>query len=160
MDKTIDGLFKLVSEYGPQQVGIEVSGQQGAFIKWLQTEQMNRNIWFPFASNEKSGEPGIRPDMDKLRRFNLVVPWFKAGKVYFPSEMKTSKVLGILMGQYRLTTVNGIKGKDDGIDGTSQLAYLSPFKPSAGTAGPAECGGLWEEAQVEEATPLSNYQVT
>ena len=160
MDKTIDGLFKLVSEYGPQQVGIEVSGQQGAFIKWLQTEQMNRNIWFPFASNEKSGEPGIRPDMDKLRRFNLVVPWFKAGKVYFPSEMKTSKVLGILMGQYRLATVNGIKGKDDGIDGTSQLAYLSPFKPSAGTAGPAENGGLWEEAQEEEATPLSNYQVT
>ena len=160
MDKSINDLFRLVSEYGPQQVGIEVSGQQGAFIKWLQQEQMNRNIWFPFASSKGSGEPGIRPDMDKLRRFNLVVPWFKAGKMFFPEEMKQSKVLGTLMGQYRLATVNGIKGKDDGIDGTSQLAYLQPFKPSNGTGGPTEMSGIWEQAQEQEHTPLDNYQVS
>lgn len=160
MDKSINDLFRLVSEYGPQQVGIEVSGQQGAFIKWLQQEQMNRNIWFPFASSKGSGDPGIRPDMDKLRRFNLVVPWFKAGKMFFPEEMKQSKVLGTLMGQYRLATVNGIKGKDDGIDGTSQLAYLQPFKPSNGTGGPTEMSGIWEQAQEQEHTPLDNYQVS
>ena len=121
---------------------------------------MNRNIWFPFASSKDSGEPGIRPDMDKLRRLNLVVPWFKAGKMFFPEEMKQSKVLGILMGQYRLATINGIKGKDDGIDGTSQLAYLQPFKPSNGTGGPTEMSGIWEQAQEQEPTPLDNYQVS
>jgi len=160
MDKTINRLFEFVSEYGPQQVGIEVSGQQGAFIKWLQAEQMNRNIWFPFASSEKSGEPGIRPDMDKLRRFNLVVPWFKAGKIFFPEELKLSKMMGIYMGQLRLVTVNGIKGKDDAIDGTSQLAYLKPFKPYNGSGtGPMDPTGMWDDEAEPEGTPLSNYQV-
>lgn len=160
MDKSINDLFRLVAEYGPQQVGIEVSGQQNAFIKWLEQEQMNRNIWFPFASSSKTGEPGIRPDMDKLRRLNLVVPWFKAGKMYFPEEMKQSEVLGLLMGQYRLATAAGIKGKDDGIDGTSQLAYLTPFKPSQGAAGSIDSDGMWDDVQEREGTPLDNYQVS
>ena len=53
MDKSINDLFRLVQEYRPQSVGIEVTGQQGAFIKWLQGEMMARNIWFNFASSEK-----------------------------------------------------------------------------------------------------------
>jgi predicted phage terminase large subunit-like protein len=130
MDKSIDDLFRLVQEYKPQQVGIEVTGQQGAFINWLQNEMITRNVWFNFASSEKSNAPGIRPVVDKLSRFNIVVPWFKAGKIYWPEEMKQSQIMGQFMNQIRLVTQSGIKGKDDCIDTISMLGYLKPWKPS------------------------------
>lgn len=130
IDHTINDLFRLVQEYKPQQVGIEISGQQEAYIKWLQQEQMARNIWFNFASSEKSGKPGIRPVTDKLSRFNLIVPYFKAGKMYFPEQMRQTSIMGNFMQQIRLATRNGLKGKDDCIDTISQLGYLTPWKPS------------------------------
>ena len=161
MDKNINDLFKLNQKYKPINVGIEVTGQQNAFIKWLQSEMMVRNNWFNFASSSKSGEPGIRPTVDKLVRFNVVVPWFKAGKMYFPEEMKMSQALSITMGQLRLVTQSGIKGKDDCIDGISMLGYLTPWKPSdAGSLGTIEQDGLYEEYDHrEKATPLSSYIV-
>ncbi len=130
MAKTIDSLFRLVQIYRPQSVGVEITGQQGAFIKWLQQEMMTRNIWFNFASSEKSGAPGIRPVINKLTRFNLVVPLFKAGKMYFPEEMKASKIMGHFYGQIKLATMNGLKGKDDCIDTISMLMYMNAWKPS------------------------------
>ena len=130
MGKTVNDLFRLVQAYRPQSVGIEVTGQQGGFIKWLQQEQMNRNIWFNFASSQKSGEPGIRPVMNKLTRFNQVVPLFKAGKIHFPTELKASKVLGHFYNQLRLASRSGLKGKDDCIDTISMLLYLNAWKPS------------------------------
>ncbi len=130
MGKTVNDLFRLVQAYRPQSVGIEVTGQQGGFIKWLQTEQMNRNIWFNFASSAKSGEPGIRPVMNKLTRFNQVVPLFKAGKMHFPTELKASKIMGHFYNQLRLASRSGLKGKDDCIDTISMLLYLKPWKPS------------------------------
>ena len=133
MSKTVDDLFRLVQVYKPQSVGIEVSGQQLAFIKWLQQEMMTRNIWFNFASSEKSGTPGIRPLTNKLARFNLVVPLFKARKIFWPQEMKTTKILGNFFGQIKLATKNGLKGKDDCLDTISMLMYLNPWKPSEAT---------------------------
>jgi predicted phage terminase large subunit-like protein len=130
MGKTIDDLFRLVQEYRPQSVGIEVSGQQGAFIKWIQQEQMNRNIWFNFASSTSTGTPGIRPVLNKLTRFNQVVPLFKAGKIKFPTELKASKTLGMFYSQIRLASRSGLKGKDDCIDTISMLIYLNAWKPS------------------------------
>lgn len=130
MDKSIDDLFRLVQEYKPQQVGVEVTGQQGAFIQWLQNEMITRNVWFNFASSEKSNAPGIRPTVDKLQRFNVVVPWFKTGKMYWPEELKQSNIMGTFMNQIRLVTQSGIKGKDDCIDTISMLGYLKPWKPS------------------------------
>jgi phage terminase large subunit-like protein len=130
VDKAHDRLFELIQEYKPQSVGVEVSGQQLAFIKWLQDQMMIRNIWFNFASSEKSGTPGIRPVLNKLTRFNLVVPLFKAGKIYFPSEWRTSKIMAYFYGQIRLATKNGLKGKDDCLDTISMLMYLNAWKPS------------------------------
>lgn len=132
MDKNIDALFKLVQQYKPQAVGVEVTGQQGGFIPWLQKEQMNRNIWFTFASQK--GVPGIRPTSDKLTRFNLVVPWFKVGRIYFPQQMKDSIIMGNFMQQLKLCTVSGIKGHDDCIDTISMLAYLNPWEPAENTS--------------------------
>lgn len=136
MDKNVNDLFRLISEYNQvsqvQSVGVETSGQQGGFIPWLQQEMMNRNIWFNFAYSDKNNSnPGIRPIADKLSRFNLVVPWFKAGKIYFPEEMKATPIMGHFLGQIKLATVNGLKGKDDCIDTISMLAYMKPWKPSA-----------------------------
>lgn len=159
MDVSINDLFRLVQEYKPQQVGVEVTGQQQAFIKWLQQEMINRNIWFNFASSEKSGEPGIRPITDKLARFNLVVPWFKVGKMYFPEEMKTSTIMGHFMQQIRLATVSGLKGKDDCLDTISMLGFLKPWKPSDAVPTTPEEVSLWEEEHPEEHTALSSYIV-
>lgn len=134
MDKSLDHLFRLAQEYKPQSVGIEVSGQQQAFLKWIQQEMITRNIWFSFAQtvgvNGRSPTPGIRPITDKLSRFNLVVPWFKAGKMFFPEEMKRSNIMGLFMGQIRMVTNSGIKGKDDCIDTISMLGFLTPWRPS------------------------------
>jgi predicted phage terminase large subunit-like protein len=159
MDKTIDDLFRLVQDYGPQQVGVEVTGQQGAFVKWLQNEMIARNVWFNFASSEKSGDPGIRPVTDKLTRFNLVVPWFKTGKIYFPEEMKQSQIMGNAISQIRLATQSGLKGKDDFIDTISQLGYLKPWKPSASKpATPVELDA-WDETEYEAPSSLGSYIV-
>ena len=160
MDKNINDLFRLVQQYKPQQVGVETSGQQKAFIQWLQQEQMNRNVWFSFASSEKSGEPGIRPITNKLSRFNLVVPWFKAGKFYFPVEMKDSLIIGKIMGQISLVTDSGIKGKDDCIDGISMLGFFKPWKPSDAAPLSQSNSGIWEEDEPEETdSALSSYIV-
>ena len=160
MDKTIDQLFDGVSTYKPQQVGIEITGQQGAFITWLQQEMMSRNIWFNFASSEKSGAPGIRPTADKLARFNMVVPWFKARKIYFPLEMKNSIIVGKFLEQIRLTTKSGIKGKDDCLDTISQLAYLKPWKPSESAPVTAHEVEIWEEETGRgDESALSSYIV-
>lgn len=161
MDKTFNDLFRLVQAYKPQAVGIEVTGQQGAFINLLREEMMNRDIWFNFASDSKTNEPGIRPTVDKLQRFNLVVPWFKAGKMYFPSEMKSSVIMGLFMGQIRLVTQSGIKGKDDAIDTISQLAYLKPWKPAGNTSSQVdEESDVFADDEVEEqGSALNNYIV-
>lgn len=128
MEKSIDDLFRLVQQYSPQSVGVEITGQQGAFIQWLRKEQMDRNIWFNFAMEK--GSPGIRPVMDKLSRFHLVVPWFKAGKMFFPEELRESKIMEEFMSEISLATVNGLKGKDDCLDTISMLQYMNAFKPS------------------------------
>lgn len=161
MDKNVNDLFRLVQEYKPQSVGVEVSGQQLAFIKWLQNEMLTRNIWFNFASSEKSGSPGIRPVTNKLTRFNLVVPLFKAGKMYFPQEWRRSKIMAHFYGQIQLATKNGLKGKDDCLDTISQLMYLNPWKPSEAPSMMGHNGGPdWDEDErIEETHTLSVYVV-
>lgn len=160
IDKSFNNIFKFVSEYKPQAVGIEVSGQQQAYINLLKDAMQTRNIWFNFASSEKSGEPGIRPMADKLQRFNLVVPWFKAGKMHFPEEMKTSIIMGQFLQQIRLATSNGLKGKDDCLDTISMLGFLKPWKPSESAPLQEEEVEIWEnEGAKENSNALSSYIV-
>ena len=127
MDVTIEDLFRLTEEYDPQSVGVEITGQQGGFIEWLKNEMNYRDSYFNLT--QEKGRPGIRPTRDKLSRFNLVVPLFKAGKIRFPLEMKTSKILGIFIEQIALATKDGIKGKDDCIDTVSMLQNMNPWIP-------------------------------
>jgi len=141
MDKNINDLFRLAQMYNPQQVGIEVSGQQGGFIPWIQDQMMNRNIYFTLASDRNSSLPGIRPTTNKLVRFNTMVPLFKAHKMFFPEEMKEDFIITELMEELRLVSMKGMKSKhDDILDTISMLALLSTWKPS------------------EEATPTYNSE--
>lgn len=160
MDRTIEHLFRLVAQYKPQQVGVEVSGQQGAFIQWLQSEMLRRNVWFNFASSEQNGAPGIRPKGDKLTRFNLVVPWFKSGKFYFPEELRTGEFIGLFLQQLRLATTNGIKGKDDCLDTISMLAVMNAWKPSEELQVNQQEDSIWGfEDDGDYENSLSNYLV-
>lgn len=162
MDKNINDLFRLVALYRPQAVGIEISGQQGGFIKWLQQEMINRNVWFTFASSAKSGEPGINPTKNKLERFNIVVPWFKSGKIYWPEELRSSVIMGHFLGQIKLVTINGIKGKDDCVDTVSMLGYLTPWKPSddSGNIKDEDGNNIFEDdLPPDDVSPLASYVV-
>jgi len=128
MDTTIDDLFRLVREYNPQGVGVEVTGQQGGFIQWIQREMQYRDLYFNLTGEGK--KMGIRPTTDKLSRFNLVVPLFKAGKIRFPLEMKDTRVLGLFMEQISLATKDGIKGKDDCLDTISMIQNMNAWSPN------------------------------
>lgn len=162
MDKNIDDLFRLAQMYKPQQVGIEVSGQQGGFIPWLQEQMMDRNIYFPLASEGNDNSPGIRPNTNKLVRFNMVVPWFKARKIFFPIEKKQDPPIQEAINELSLASMSGFRSKkDDFIDTISMLASLKPWKPSEeAPLVHSETKDMWE-LDVEEETNdrLSSYIV-
>lgn len=145
MDKNIDALFRLAQLYKPQGVGIEVTGQQGGFIQWIQAQMLERNIYFPLTSENNNNNLGIRPNTNKLVRFNTVVPLFKARKIFFPIEKKNSPELAEALSELTLVTPGGFKSKhDDFIDTISMLSSMNPWKPSE--EAPISIGenGMWE----------------
>ena len=130
MDKNIDDLFRLVQEYKPQSVGVEISGQQKGFVIWIQNEMMHRNQYFTLASDKSSGEPGIRPTTDKMTRFNVVVPLFKAHKIYFPKQLRYGTCMVECYDELILASPSGFKSKkDDFIDTISMLGAIATYRP-------------------------------
>ena len=145
MDKNIDALFRLAQLYKPQGVGVEVTGQQGGFIQWIQGQMLDRNIYFPLASENNSNALGIRPNTNKLVRFNTVVPLFKARKIFFPIEKKSSPELAEALSELTLVTPGGFKSKhDDFIDTISMLSSMNPWKPSEEAPVAINENGMWE----------------
>ena len=131
MGKNVDDLFRLVSEYKPYSVGVEVSGQQGGFIPFIQREMIEKNIFFNLASDSNKSLPGIRPTTNKMQRFNTVVPMFKMGKIYLPTEYKTTVPVRELVEELTLVAPNGFRSKhDDAADTVSMLTVMPLFKPS------------------------------
>ena len=155
MDKNVDDLFVLAQKYKPLSVGIEVTGQQEGFIPWIKSEMVKRRIFFNLASSGNSNRPGIRPNTNKLQRFIVTVPWFKAGEMFFPEELKNEKVMLEMMEELRLASGNGLKSKhDDGIDTVSMLAAMSVFLPDA------ENPVQYQEDTGLFAAPTSNVDVS
>ena len=167
MDKTMDDLFRLNSKWNPLQVGIEVTGQQAGFIPWILDEMMTRNSWFSMASHNNSQQPGIRPSTDKLQRFNVTVPMFKKGSVFFPNELynddptNRDPALVELLLELRLASANGFKSKhDDGIDTISQLPLLSLVRPSEASPSHLGTSSMWDiEKEEVNDNPLRSYIV-
>lgn len=163
MDKNIDDLFRLAQMYKPQSVGLEVTGQQGGFIPWIQSEMMTRNIYFPLASEGNEGKPGMRPNTNKLVRFNTVVPLFKARKMFFPIERKHEAPMVEAMNELSLVAVSGIRSKhDDFLDTASMLSSLTTWRPSE-EAPIAESGkgdGMWDlDIEADADDRMASYIV-
>lgn len=162
MDQNINHLFRLAQEYKPQQVGIEVSGQQGGFISWIQDQMLQRNVYFTLASEGNDMKPGIRPNTNKLVRFNTVVPLFKARQMYFPIEKKNTPELLEAVDELSLVSPGGFRSKhDDFIDTISMLSSLTPWRPSeTGDLSQSNSDGLWGMEEEEIAnSQLASYIV-
>jgi phage terminase large subunit-like protein len=163
MDKNIDDLFRLAQIYKPQSVGIEVTGQQGGFIQWIQGQMLERNIYFPLASEGNDTKPGIRPNTNKMVRFNTVVPLFKARKIFFPLERKSEVTIAEALNELSLVSVSGFRSKhDDFLDTVSMLSALTPWKPSEEapliTSGKSD--GMWDlDVQEDTADRIASYIV-
>ena len=155
MDKNVDDVFEFAQIYKPQAVGIEVNGQQAGFIPWIQNEMMDRNIYFNLASNQKSGEPGIRRDTQatKFESFMVMVPMYKARKMFYPVEKKMEPELLQAISELGLVAVGGFKSKnDDTLDATSMLGVLKTWRPS-------QEGALEEKRQEGKADPMWDLEV-
>ena len=161
MDKNINDLFRLAQMYGPQSVGIEVSGQQKGFIQWIQSEMLHRNIYFNLASDKVTGEPGIRPTTNKMQRFNVTVPWFKAHKMFFPEELRHTRPMGEAIEELSLASPGGFKSKhDDFIDTISMLGAIRAWPPSEDTPALTSGQDIWDEwEKPDKSTALDSYLV-
>lgn len=130
MGKSVDELFRLVAQYKPMNVGVEVTGQQGGFVPWLQRTMMDKNVFFTLASYGNGKNPGVRPDTDKISRFQLTVPLFKMGKIYYPEELRTHSVVAAHIEEITHATPLGFKTKnDDCADTVSMLECLGAWRP-------------------------------
>jgi predicted phage terminase large subunit-like protein len=161
MDKNINELFRLAQVYKPMSVGIEVSGQQGGFIPWIKEQMLERTSFFNLASDKNSGEAGIRPTTDKMTRFQIVVPWFKMGKMYFPEHQQDTAAIREIMGELRLTTTSKFQSKhDDCIDPISMLSVMNAWKPSDYIEANQDDRGIWTHDVTDNTTPgISSYLV-
>lgn len=165
MNKNYEDLFMLVQTYRPILVGIEITGQQGGFVSTIVDMMVQRNIFFNLA---KTGNTvGIRPTKDKLTRFNVVLPWFKLNKVYFPVEYKEDPRIVEFIGELSLITSTGFKSKhDDCIDTVSMLGdmYNQMYKPEFNTENMLpnyadNCFEIDNNSGYNEVSPLNSYIV-
>ena len=131
MDANVNDLFRFAQIYKPQEVGIEITGQQGGFIPWIRNEMITRNIYFNLASEGNGTKPGIRPNTNKLERFHVTVPWFKLRKMYFPEELRHGPEMVECMDELTLAAKAGFKSKhDDFLDTISMLPSMNVWFPS------------------------------
>jgi predicted phage terminase large subunit-like protein len=161
MDKNVTDLFRLAQLYSPQSVGIEISGQQGGFIPWIQAQMLERNSFFNLASDKAGNQQGIRPMTNKMVRFNIVVPWFKAHMMFFPQELKETSFIQEMLSELQLVTPSGFKSKhDDCLDAVSMLGSLTTWRPSEEVAMKQASSDYWEmeEENLDEGR-LSSYVV-
>lgn len=164
MAKNVDDLFRLAQIYQPQAVGVEVSGQQGGFIPWIQDQMIVRNNWFALASENNNGRPGIRPvsTSKKIDRFQVVVPWFKMNKVFFPIERKDSPEIQQALNELTLVSRQGFKSKhDDFCDTISMLSVITAWKPSEiGELVKSQSNDMWDlDDEDEPVDSMSSYIV-
>ncbi len=130
MNQTFNDLFRLVNKYNPMFVGIEISGQQGAFISLLRTEMRYRNNYFNIARSIDGNREGIPAKLNKMERLRLSIPYFKDNKFYLPSDLKHTTLVQEVVEELSGVTINGIKSKhDDCLDMVSQLEQMRLIYP-------------------------------
>jgi len=122
MDKNIDDLFRLANKYRPYQVSIEVTGQQGGFISWINQKMVEHQVYF----NIKE----VRPKKNKISRFMEILPEFKLRNILF-NENLDKEFLDEVDNELSNITVKGIKSShDDVIDTVNCLVDLDIIYPT------------------------------
>jgi len=118
---------------------------------------VQRNIFFNLASDKNSGEPGIRPNGNKMVRFQTILPQFKLKKIRFPEDRKDSEEVREIVAELSNASKSGFKSKhDDFIDTVSMLSVMDPWKPSEGTViSETKEDGIWHSDYVPETTDTS-----
>jgi len=154
MDKNIDILFDMVVRYAVKSVGVEVTGQQGAFVTWIRKEMHRRNVYFTIVE--------VRPTSDKLKRFHNVVPLFRKGKMWFSKSMLGTPLMTEMKNELERATVSGFKSRhDDAVDTVSMLAEMKPWKPN--TAMSDSVTSIYEDPfyteSEEESLSIGSYIV-
>ena len=145
INKSLDDIFRFVVQYQPMSVGIEVTGQQGGFVSFLESEMMKKNIFFNLASSNNSGVPGIRPASNKFQRLLTTIPMFKQGRFFFPVELKNTEAMQEFQLEMSQVTNGGIKSKhDDCLDNISMIPLLDAWLPSIPTEYKSE-DSVWSE---------------
>lgn len=153
MDQNIDILFDMVVKYDVFSVGVEVTGQQGAFVSWIKKEMHKRNVYFQIIE--------VRPTSDKIKRFHTVVPLFRQGKIWFNRDMIGTKFMEEMLNELDRATVSGFKSRhDDAIDTVSMLPEMKPWKPQGKVSlRDNNDGGIWDIDKIEEPNILGSYIV-
>ena len=163
MDVNIKDLFRLVQMYKPISVGVEVTGQQGGFIPYINEQMMKYNTFFAMASENNSNRAGIRPTTNKHQRFNIVLPYFKQYMVHFPTELVDEPIMIEAMEELGLICGDSFKSKhDDFIDTISMLGSMNIAKPSKeGNGSLVEKSDVFwdEEEEGDYNEGISNYIV-
>ena len=105
----------------------------------------------------------MRPNTNKMVRFNTVVPLFKARKIFFPIERKTEPTIVEAVNELSLVSVSGFKSKhDDFLDTISMLSSLYAWKPSeeAKLVDSGKGDGMWDlDVDNEPVDRMSSYIV-
>ena len=161
MDKNIDDLFRLVQLYNPLSVGVEITGQQKGFIAWIMTQMIDRNCFFSLTAEKGSKELGLRPNTNKMQRFNVMVPLFTLHKVWFPEECANEPPMIECMDELTKAAKSKFKSKhDDFIDTISMLASMPAWKPDQVTPVPDSNDAIWGDLSPrEEDNILDGYLV-
>jgi hypothetical protein len=92
----------------------------------------------------------------------VVLPLFKAGKIYFPVDKKTDTSVQEFMNEISLAARSGFRSKhDDFLDTVSQLPLMNAWKPTeTGELSQDDETGLWEmDDEDEDVGPMSSYIV-
>lgn len=140
IDQALDKLFDFVREYNPISVGIETSGQQGAFVRWLYERMAETGVAFNIAQNVKgvagysanSETVGLYPIVNKLQRFNNLKPLFALKRIGMCIEFIETdwmKELLIELDGARRNELTALH--DDGIDAISQIMAMDVAVPTA-----------------------------
>jgi len=110
--KLVDEMFRLVSKFRLDDVGIEKGALKSAIEPFMMKEMQKRNKYFNLIPLEHGGKP-------KESRIRMLQPRFKAHTIWFPMD---AEWLGELESELLAFTMQGSRGlHDDLIDA---LAYM------------------------------------
>jgi hypothetical protein len=155
--KHIEDLFDYCQKYNPLSVGIEIAGQQMAFVSMLRDKMVRENRYFTI-HEQKPGKPGIAPirGTNKYSNFLGVLPLFSNQKIWLPYELKNEFLIQEFMNEIRgVSKTNtgkriGSAKHDDVIDCVAQLQHMNIIKPSTEQVfRPNPQSGIYELVEVD-----------